>query len=153
MDPLKFSINLVDNVSLGLADIRRSIEKMKDQEIKVKLKVENKEEIEKLLGGLGSAFSGFNLQLPDFGKVISGANEMKSAVKETANELKAVKQAEDALASATAKRAKEQSKLNTLLAAESGSAVAEKVKAYTALPEEVRKRIMEINRLLASPMG
>lgn len=153
MDPLKFSINLVDNVSLGLADIRRSIEKMKDQEIKVKLKVENKEEIEKLLGGLGGAFSGFNLQLPDFGKVISGANEMKSAVKETASELKAVKQAEDALASATAKRAKEQSKLNTLLAAESGSAVAEKVKAYTALPEEVRKRIMEINKLLASPMG
>ena len=153
MDPLKFSINLVDNVSLGLADIRRSIEKMKDQEIKVRLKVENKEEIEKLLGGLGNAFSGFNLQLPDFGKVISGANEMKSAVKETANELKAVKQAEDALASATAKRAKEQSKLNTLLAAESGSAVAEKVKAYTALPEEVRKRIMEINKLLASPMG
>lgn len=153
MDPLKFSINLVDNVSLGLADIRRSIEKMKDQEIKVRLKVENKEEIEKLLGGLGGAFSGFNLQLPDFGKVISGANEMKSAVKDTASELKAVKQAEDALASATAKRAKEQSKLNTLLAAESGSAVAEKVKAYTALPEEVRKRIMEINRLLASPMG
>lgn len=153
MDPLKFSINLVDNVSLGLADIRRSIEKMKDQEIKVRLKVENQEEINKLLGGLGSAFSGFNLQLPDFGKVISGANEMKSAVKETASELKAVKQAEDALASATAKRAKEQSKLNTLLAAESSSAVAEKVKAYTALPEEVRKRIMEINRLLASPMG
>lgn len=153
MDPLKFSINLVDNVSLGLADIRRSIEKMKDQEIKVRLKVENKEEINKLLGGLGNAFSGFNLQLPDFGKVISGANEMKSAVKETASELKAVKQAEDALASATAKRAKEQSKLNTLLAAESGSAVAEKVKAYTALPEEVRKRIMEINKLLASPMG
>lgn len=153
MDPLKFSINLVDNVSSGLAEIRRNIEKMKDQEIKVKLKVENQEEINKLLGGLGNAFSGFNLQLPDFGKVISGANEMKSAVKETANELKAVKQAEDALASATAKRAKEQSKLNTLLAAESGSAVAEKVKAYTALPEEVRKRIMEINRLLASPMG
>ena len=153
MDPLKFSINLVDNVSLGLADIRRSIEKMKDQEIKVRLKVENQEEINKLLGGLGNAFSGFNLQLPDFGKVISGANEMKSAVKETASELKAVKQAEDALVSATAKRAKEQSKLNTLLAAESGSAVAEKVKAYTALPEEVRKRIMEINRLLASPMG
>ena len=153
MDPLKFSINLVDNVSLGLADIRRSIEKMKDQEIKVRLKVENQEEINKLLGGLGNAFSGFNLQLPDFGKVISGANEMKSAVKETASELKAVKQAEDALASATAKRAKEQSKLNNLLAAESGSAVAEKVKAYTALPEEVRKRIMEINRLLASPMG
>ena len=153
MDPLKFSINLVDNVSLGLADIRRSIEKMKDQEIKVRLKVENQEEINKLLGGLGNAFSGFNLQLPDFGKVISGANEIKSAVKETASELKAVKQAEDALASATAKRAKEQSKLNTLLAAESGSAVAEKVKAYTALPEEVRKRIMEINRLLASPMG
>lgn len=153
MDPLKFSINLVDNVSLGLADIRRSIEKMKDQEIKVRLNVENKEEINKLLGGLGNAFSGFNLQLPDFGKVISGANEVKSAVKETANELKAVKQAEDALASATAKRAKEQSKLNTLLAAEIGSAVAEKVKAYTALPEEVRKRIMEINRLLASPMG
>lgn len=153
MDPLKFSINLVDNVSSGLAEIRRNIEKMKDQEIKVKLKVENQEEINKLLGGLGNAFSGFNLQLPDFGKVISGANEMKSAVKETANELKAVKQAEDALASATAKRAKEQSKLNTLLAAESSSAVAEKVKAYTALPEEVRKRIMEINRLLASPMG
>lgn len=153
MDPLKFSINLVDNVSSGLAEIRRNIEKMKDQEIKVKLKVENQEEINKLLGGLGNAFSGFNLQLPDFGKVISGANEMKSAVKETASELKAVKQAEDALASATAKRAKEQSKLNTLLAAESGSAVAEKVKAYTALPEEVRKRIMEINRLLASPMG
>lgn len=153
MDPLKFSINLVDNVSSGLAEIRRNIEKMKDQEIKVKLKVENQEEINKLLGGLGNAFSGFNLQLPDFGKVISGANEMKSAVKETAIELKAVKQAEDALASATAKRAKEQSKLNTLLAAESGSAVAEKVKAYTALPEEVRKRIMEINRLLASPMG
>lgn len=153
MDPLKFSINLVDNVSSGLAEIRRNIEKMKDQEIKVRLKVENQEEINKLLGGLGNAFSGFNLQLPDFGKVISGANEMKSAVKETASELKAVKQAEDALASATAKRAKEQSKLNTLLAAESGSAVAEKVKAYTALPEEVRKRIMEINRLLASPMG
>ena len=153
MDPLKFSINLVDNVSSGLAEIRRNIEKMKDQEIKVKLKVENQEEINKLLGGLGNAFSGFNLQLPDFGKVISGANEMKSAVKETASELKAVKQAEDALASATAKRAKEQSKLNNLLAAESGSAVAEKVKAYTALPEEVRKRIMEINRLLASPMG
>lgn len=153
MDPLKFSINLVDNVSSGLAEIRRNIEKMKDQEIKVRLKVENQEEINKLLGGLGNAFSGFNLQLPDFGKVISGANEMKSAVKETASELKAVKQAEDALASATAKRAKEQSKLNTLLAAESSSAVAEKVKAYTALPEEVRKRIMEINRLLASPMG
>ena len=117
MDPLKFSINLVDNVSSGLAEIRKNIEKMKDQEIKVRLKVENQEEINKLLGGLGNAFSGFNLQLPDFGKVISGANEMKSAVKETANELKAVKQAEDALASATAKRAKEQSKLNTLLAA------------------------------------
>ena len=41
MDPLKFSINLVDNVSSGLAEIRRNIEKMKDQEIKVKLKVEN----------------------------------------------------------------------------------------------------------------
>ena len=64
MDPLKFSINLVDNVSLGLADIRRSIEKMKDQEIKVKLKVENKEESETLRGGLGGAFSGFNRRLP-----------------------------------------------------------------------------------------
>ena len=48
MDPLKFSINLVDNVSSGLAEIRRNIEKMKDQEIKVKLKVENQEEINML---------------------------------------------------------------------------------------------------------
>ena len=74
MDPLKFSINLVDNVSLGLADIKRKLDAMKDQEIKVRLKVENKEEIENLLKGLGGSFSGFNLQLPDFGKVISGAN-------------------------------------------------------------------------------
>ena len=77
MDPLKFSINLVDNVSLGLADIRRSIEKMKDQEIKVRLKVENKEEINKLLGGLGDAFSGFNLQLPE-GHIGRKRNEIRS---------------------------------------------------------------------------
>lgn len=153
MDPLKFSINLVDNVSLGLADIKRKLDAMKDQEIKVRLKVENKEEIENLLKGLGGSFSGFNLQLPDFGKVISGATEAKEVVKGTADELQAVKKAEDALASATAKRAAEQSKLNNLLAADSNSAVADKVKAYVALPEEIRKRIMEINKLLASPMG
>lgn len=153
MDPLKFSIQLKDEVTQGLEAIRRKLDSLKQQEIKVKLSVENKQEIEQLLKGLGGAFGGFSMSLPDFGKVIAGANEMKSAVKDTADELKAVKQAEDALASATAKRAAEQSKLNTLLAADSGSAVAEKVKAYTALPEEVRKRIMEINKLLASPMG
>lgn len=153
MDPLKFSIQLKDEVSQGLDVIKRKLDSLKTQDIKVRLSVENKQEIEQMLNGLGGAFGGFNMQLPDFGKVISGATEAKAVIKETASETEAVKKAEDALAAATAKRAREQSKLNTLLAADSSSSVAEKVKAYTALPEEVRKRIMEINRLLASPMG
>lgn len=153
MDPLKFSIQLKDEVSQGLDAIKRKLDSLKTQDIKVRLSVENKQEIEQMLKNLGGAFGGFNMQLPDFGKVIAGATEAKAVVKGTADELQAVKKAADALASATAKRAREQSRLNTLLAADSGSSVAEKVKAYTALPEEVRKRIMEINRLLASPMG
>lgn len=153
MDPLKFSIQLKDEVSQGLDAIKRKLDSLKTQDIKVRLSVENKQEIEQMLKGLGSAFGGFNMQLPDFGKVIAGATEAKAVIKETASEMEAVKKAEDALAAATAKRAREQTKLNTLLAADSNSAVADKVKAYTALPEEVRKRIMEINRLLASPMG
>ena len=153
MDPLKFSIQLKDEVSQGLDAIKRKLDSLKTQDIKVRLSVENKQEIEQMLKGLGGVFGGFNMQLPDFGKVIAGASEAKAAVKETASELQAVKKAEDALASATAKRAAEQSKLNNLLAADSNSAVADKVKAYVALPEEIRKRIMEINKLLASPMG
>ena len=129
-DPLKFAVQIKDEASGRLDEIKRKLYELKD--VKVKVTLDGFPDIQKMLK---SSFEGFNLQLPDFAKIIEGAKQSASQVRDMANELKAVKNAEDALLNTTRLRKEAQAELNNLIAQQSNSSMAKKVLDFVSLPK------------------
>lgn len=147
-DPLKFAVQIKDEASGRLDEIKRKLYELKD--VKVKVTLDGFPDIQKMLK---SGFEGFNLQLPDFAKIIEGAKQSASQVRDMTNELKAVKNAEDALLNTTRLRKEAQAELNNLIAQQSNSSMAKKVLDFVSLPKETKDRINKLKGLLSSPEG
>ena len=147
-DPLKFAVQIKDEASGRLDEIKRKLYELKD--VKVKVTLDGFPDIQKMLK---SSFEGFNLQLPDFAKIIEGAKQSASQVRDMTNELKAVKNAEDALLNTTRLRKEAQAELNNLIAQQSNSSMAKKVLDFVSLPKETKDRINKLKGLLSSPEG
>ena len=74
-DPLKFAVQVEDKVSGQLDAIKQKLATLSD--VNIKVRVENMGELTQQVKAALSKFDGFNLQLPDFGKIISGVSDVK----------------------------------------------------------------------------
>ena len=151
LDPLKFAVQIEDKVSSQLDAIKQKLATLGD--VNIKVKIDNMSELSQQIKTAVGKFEGFNLQLPDFGKIIEGASNVGKEIKNTAKETEAVAKAEANLANAKKAHTEAQKQLNNAVAAQANASNAQKVLDFATLPQDVKNRIAEINKLLASPQG
>ena len=151
LDPLKFAVQIEDKVSSQLDAIKQKLATLGD--VNIKVKIDNMSELSQQIKTAVGKFEGFNLQLPDFGKIIAGVSNASKEIKDTAKETEAVAKAEANLANAKRMHAEAQKQLNNAVAAQANASNAQKVLDFATLPQDAKNRIAEINKLLASPQG
>ena len=151
LDPLKFAVQIEDKVSSQLDAIKQKLATLGD--VNIKVKIDNMSELSQQIKTAVGKFEGFNLQLPDFGKIIAGASNVGKEIKNTAKETEAVAKAEANLANAKKAHTEAQKQLNNAVAAQANASNAQKVLDFVSLPKETKDRINKLKNMLASPEG
>lgn len=151
LDPLKFAVQIEDKVSSQLDAIKQKLATLGD--VNIKVKIDNMSELSQQIKTAVGKFEGFNLQLPDFGKIIAGASNVGKEIKNTAKETEAVAKAETNLANAKKAHTEAQKQLNNAVAAQANASNAQKVLDFVSLPKETKDRINKLKNMLASPEG